>query len=239
MADNNDDDDDDNDGIYICHGCVGDTFLKDEIRREGHKRWCHFCGKTRMAWPLDELAERVQGVIEDHVRITPSDPRDEGFAYDKDMDWERRGEPIADVIAGVAELEPEVAEAIREHLSERTSWDAHEGGYEDPFGSDTYYKEGWPKPHSFRESWEFFREEIRTRARFFGRFAQQALDEIFGDLTNLKSWEGISAIRQILPTDDGLHRARIAYSESELREILSQPVRQLGPPPSRLARPVA
>jgi hypothetical protein len=229
---------DDNDDTYICHACIGDTFLKREVRRDGRKRECHFCGKTREAWPLDELAERIQGVIEEHFRVTPSDPRDEGFAYDKDMDWERRGDPAADVIAEIAGLEPESAEAVRERLSEKTYYDAFEGGYEDPFGSDTYYEEGRPDPHGFRESWEFFRQEIRSRSHFFGRYAQRALDEIFGDLASLKTWEGTPAIKEILPAGEArfLYRARVAYSEAELREILLDPVKRIGPPPSCLAR---
>jgi hypothetical protein len=227
---------DDSDETYICHGCIGDPFLKKEVRRDGRERECHFCGKTRVAWPLEELAERVQHVIGEHFRITPSDPRDEGFAYDKDMDWERRGDPVADIIAEIAGLESEPAEAIRERLSE--SFDAFAGGYEDPFGSDTHYEEGRPDTHGFRESWEFFRQEIRTRSRFFGRHAQRALEEIFGDLANLKTWQGTAAIKEMLPADEArfLYRARIAYSESELREILLDPVKRLGPPPSRLAR---
>jgi HEPN/RES N-terminal domain 1 len=215
---------------YICHRCVGDSFLKQEIRRDGRKQECHFCGKTRKAWPLDELAERVQSVIEEHFRITPSDPNEEGFVYDKDMDWQRRGDPVADVIADIAELDSEPAEAVRERLSEKTRYDAFEGGYEEPFDSDTYYEEGNPDTHGFHESWEFFRQEVRTRSRFFGRNAQRALDEIFGDLASLKTWEGRPAIKEILPTDEArfLYRARIAYSESELREILLDPVRRQG-----------
>jgi hypothetical protein len=27
---------------YICHRCVGDSFLKQEIRRDGRKQECHF-----------------------------------------------------------------------------------------------------------------------------------------------------------------------------------------------------
>jgi hypothetical protein len=231
-------DGDDSDDVYICHGCIGEAFLKQEVRCGGRKRECQFCGKTREAWPLDELAERVQGIIEEHFRITPSDPSDEGFAYDKDMDWERRGDPVADVIADIVGLEPEPAEAVRERLSENTGYDASEGGYEDPFGSDTYYEEGRPDTHGFRESWEFFQQEIRTRYRFFGREAQRALDEIFGDLASLKTWEGTPAIKEILSTAKArfLYRTRIAYSESDLREILLDPVKRLGPPPSRLAR---
>jgi hypothetical protein len=53
-------DEDDSDNVYICHGCIGDSFLKDDVRREGRTRQCHFCGKARKAWPLDELAERAQ-----------------------------------------------------------------------------------------------------------------------------------------------------------------------------------
>jgi hypothetical protein len=195
-------DEDDSGGLYVCHACIGDAFLKAEIRREGRKRVCHFCGKTRKAWPLEELAERVRGVIEEHFRITPSDPGEEGLAYDEEMDWQRRGEPVEYVIAEIAELEPEVAEAVRERISEKTSWDAHDGGGEDPFGSDAYYEEGRPDTGNFHESWGFFRQEIKTRTRFFGRSAQQALDEIFGDLASLKTWQGTPAIREILPTDE-------------------------------------
>src|SRR5437870_4520292 len=122
-------DGDNSDDTCICYRCIGDAILKQEVRRDGRKRECHFCGKTREAWPLDELAERVQGVIEEHFRITPSDPRDEGLVYDKDVDWERRGDPVADVIAELAGLEPEPAEAVRERLSEKTCYDAFKGGY--------------------------------------------------------------------------------------------------------------
>jgi hypothetical protein len=183
------------------------------------------------------LAERVQGVIEQHFQITPSDPSEEGLAYDEDMHWERRGEPVAYVIEEIAELEPEVAEAVRECLSEKTSWDEFES-YENPFGSETYYEEGQPDTGNFHESWEFFRQEIRTRTRFFGRSARQALNEIFGDLASLKTWQGTPAVKQIPPTDDArfFYRARVAYSEPELEEILTAPVKRLGHPPSRLAR---
>ncbi|HTA98916.1 MAG TPA: RES domain-containing protein [Bradyrhizobium sp.] len=229
---------DDSDNVYICYGCIGDSFLKDEVRQEGSNRQCHFCGKSREAWPLDELAERVRDVIEEHFEVTPSDPSDEGFVYDREMDWERRGEPVADVISGIAELDQNVAEAVRDRLSEQTSWDAHDGGYEDPFGSDTYYEEGRPDTAGFHESWDFFRSEIKTHTRFFGRSAQVALDEIFGDLANLKTWEGESAIKEVLPTDEArfFFRGRVAYSGAELRDMLLKPVQRLGPPPWRLAR---
>lgn len=231
-------DEDENHEVSICYACVGDAFLKEGIRSEGCKRTCQFCEKTQEAWPLEELAERIEGVVEQHFRITPSDPCSEGFAYDKEVGWERRGEPIVDLIAEIAQLDSEAADAVRECLSEKTSWDAYEGGYEDPYGDYTHYEEGRPDTYGFRESWEFFRREIKTRSRFFGQHAQRALDEIFGDLTSLKTWQGSPAIKEIPPTDEAgvLYRARIAYSESDLREFLMESVKQLGPPASHLAR---
>lgn len=230
--------DGDEDDVFVCYDCVGDPHLKGEIRRDGSRRPCQFCRKKRKAWPLRELAERVRGVIEEHFRLTPSDPGAEGFPYDKETQWERRGEPVEWVITEIAAVEPDVAEAIRRRISEATSWDAFAGAYEDPFGLEGYYEEGRPDTHDFRESWEFFRREIKTRSRFFGRPAQRALEEIFGDLDGLKTWEGTPAIKEISPADDGrfLYRGRIAYSESDLHEILTSPVEGLGPPPPRFAR---
>jgi hypothetical protein len=45
----------------------------------------------------------VQSVIEEHFRVTPSDPYEEGLPYDRDIEWHRRGNPIADVIADIAD----------------------------------------------------------------------------------------------------------------------------------------
>ena len=230
---------DDGDDVYICYGCIGDSFLKEEVRREGHKRQCHFCEKARKAWPLDKLAERVQGVIDEHFRITPSDPRDEYLFYDEDMDWERRGDPVAAVIAEIAELEPKPAEEVREHLSRKIYFEAFEGGYENPFGSDTYYEEGRSDTYGFCESWEFFRQEIKTRSRFFGSFRPACARRYFW-LRSTETREGTPAIKEILPADDMrfLYRARIAFESSELREMLSDPVR-MGCPPRAWPEPGA
>lgn len=233
------DDEEDSGDVYICHGCIGDSFLKADVRREGRRLKCNFCGKLRRAWPLDKLAERVREIVEEHFRLTPSNPYDEGYYYDSEMNWERRGEPVADVIANIADLHQNVAEAVRSRISEVTSWDAHDGAEEDPFGGEAHYEEGSPDTNEFQESWNWFRRQIQTRSRFFGRTVQQALDEIFGDLTSLKTWRGTPAIKEILPTDDNrfIFRGRIAYSESEIHEIAAlKPVERLGPPPWRLAR---
>ena len=65
------------------------------------------------------------------------------------------------------------------------------------------------------------------------------LDEIFEGLGTLKTIRGTPVIREITPTDADHHfyRARVSFSERELKEILVAPVKELGPPPSRSVRP--
>ena len=177
--------------------------LNGRFDSRGLKRKCGFCGKVRKSISLGELADRVHGVIETHFRLTPSDPYSEEYAYDKEVGWERRGEPVEYLIAEIAGVEQELAVAIRKTLSERTAWDAHEGGYEDPYGIEAHYEVGKPDTYDFRESWDFFRRQIKTSERYFGQFAKRALDEIFGDdLDRLKTWQGDRAVRTIFPESD-------------------------------------
>ena len=62
------------------------------------------------------------------------------------------------------------------------------------------------------------------------------LNNIFGDLTGLKVYDGSPIIRAIEPKgadeDRFIWRARIAQSTEDLKDILMAPDRELGPPPS-------
>ena len=111
---------DDCNDVYICHSCVDDTFLKDEIRSEGRNRKCSFLRQERKSLAAGRTCRT--GTQAGHAgadfRITPSDPRSEGFVYDEEMQWERRGDPVECVIAEIAGVEPGLAEAVRKRLSE-------------------------------------------------------------------------------------------------------------------------
>lgn len=91
---------------------------------------------------------------------------------------------------------------------------------------------------NFRDTWESFCQQLRSRSRFFSQYAEIDLRNIFGDLTSLITFQGISVIREISPSDEDrfVFRARLALSPTELENILKYPSRELGAPPSRLAR---
>jgi len=100
------------------------------------------------------------------------------------------------------------------------------------------YEENRIDDLEFQETWNAFRTEIRSRSRFFSQYAQEALDEIFSEIGTLSSFDGTPVFREISPTEDEryIFRARVCFSDKELKEILSAPVKQIGPPPSRSAR---
>lgn len=213
--------------MNICYQCIGDVYLKGEIKSEGKRRACSFCGKHRKSYRLEEFAERVQGVIEENYH-----PHQDEYGADS-------GESIADLIANLAGVDDSIAEAVRAELSSRTAYIAAKNGETDPFGSETCYIGRKADTYDYQESWRFFRNEISPRSRYFSEHARQSLLEIFGDISGMRVWPDDPVIVTIGPESEErfLYRGRIAFSESEIEHFLKEPVRELGPPPPRFARP--
>ena len=76
------------------------------------------------------------------------------------------------------------------------------------------HEEGQANDRPVRYTFQEFRTEIQSHARFFSKHAEELLNNIFGDLTGLKVYNGSSIIRAIGPADEDrfIWRARIAQS---------------------------
>lgn len=223
--------------MAVCYRCIDDKFLRDEVRKEGERDTCSFCGQARKCFSIDRLAERIQGVIEEQFHVTPSQPEGIELLLAKDGLWERSGEPVESVIAEVAGVNERIADAVRKNLSDQMDVESARMGEEDPYGTDALYEENDVDSLAFEQTWDGFVTEITKRSRFFSKRAQRALDEIFHHLDQLKTFDGKPALRTIRHTDTKryLYRARISPSEKTLKEILTKPVMRLGPPPFRKA----
>ena len=132
----------------ICYGCIGDPFLKEEVRSEGRRTTCAYCRKRRKSISLDDLADRIHGVLDGHFYLTPSEPEGIEYTMAKEFGWERRGDPVDLFISEIAGLEEAIVKDIQEHLSDRFGYDAFEGGCEDPYGDQAYYEEKGPDASS-------------------------------------------------------------------------------------------
>lgn len=221
----------------VCYKCVDDSFLRSELQAAGKSDTCHYCHEARECVTLQHLSERIHDVLKTHFRLTPSEPID---VYERVLAnegrWERSGDEVEDVIAEIAGLSQEIAAAVREYLSEQyDDYEAALQGEGEPYDDLACYAPQEPNDSSFRESWTAFRRDIQSRARFFNQYAKEALDHIFADISTLRDWQGTPAIRELAPTES-LYRVRTARDDQELQDILKDPARGIGPPPSRNAR---
>ena len=187
-----------NDTVRVCHDCIGDSFLANEVKEKGSRGLCGYCGKRRKSLTLEKLAERVHEVLQEHFRLT--------------LNETRSGYPVVDLIANIAGLDEEIADDVRALLSEPHEYEAMTDGAENPYDSDAHYEELSPDEWGFHDTWGAFRSEIRSRARFFSTSAETALRDIFGDLSTLKTFDDDQpVIRKITPEDEDRFLWRGAY----------------------------
>ena len=226
----------------VCHVCIGDRFLTGEVKEGGVTRPCKYCGETREAIALNTLAVRVDETLQEHFTLTPEDPVEPlDFLLMSQGMWEPEGDQVGFVIARMAGVSEEIVDDVIDVLS--GSWAYYrsvKSGGEQLYDPDSLYEEREPEEWMFRETWDAFRTEIGSYARFFSPYAEEMLNSIFGDLDGLTAYDGSPVIRVIGPEDDDagryVWRARKAESVEELKTILKSPEREIGPPPSEMAR---
>ena len=225
----------------VCHECIGDEVLAEEVKEEGVLAKCSYCTRTNQTLPLREVADRIHEVVQEHFILTPSEPSGLDYVLMREGIgglWLRDGEFVADVIAKIAGLSEEIAEDVRELLSLFHGHEAILESEENPYDSVAQYEEREASAQGFQFTWEVFRRDIQTHSRFFSSDAEQTLVDIFGDLEAHTTYRGNPVIREMGPNDNGrfVWRARTAQSDDDLIDILKSPARGIGPPPSQLAK---
>ena len=226
---------------HVCHECIGDQFLASEVKVKYTSTQCAYCGETRQAIALENLAERTHDVLQEHFELTPDYPN-EVFEHMEAREgrWERRGELAKYIIAEIAGLDEEVADDVTALLFDqhRGHWAVREGS-EDLYSDDAMYEERGPNDVGFHNTWAELRREIRSRSRFFSTKSEEMLFFIFGDISAHTATDDKPVVREIGPGDPdaSVWRARAALSAEELKAILKSPASELSSPPSRLAKP--
>ena len=224
---------------FICHGCVGEEFLIDEIREIGTRNPCRYCSRTQEAIELWDFAERIHQVIQAQFVLTPLVPEEWYEHLDRsEGNWTRRGMTAKDLVAELAEVSDRAASEVRALLSDIHGYPAVKGGGEDPYDYEACYEERGPNDDQFRDTWEEFRRDIIGKARFFSRVAEDRLGDIFGEFGDLRTSQGEPVVREFEPgsTEGSFWRARRIEKQEDLETILKDPAGGLGPPPSKYAK---
>lgn len=232
------------DEVAICRNCVGETYLREVIAREGAMQTCHYCeGDEDPCIGIADLADHIQGAFERHYTRTSDQPDmyESMMLSDKesDYDWYRHGEPVQDAIADAASIEENVAADVIEILEERhpDRWSA-EIGEECEFHSESHYDWKNPRDHEFAVEWQGIERSLKSEARFFNQGAEAFLEKLFAHLEGRVTAEGQHVVVTAGPGTDrpSFFRARVFHKDDELEEAMMRPDLHIGPPPSRFAR---
>ena len=211
----------------MCHACIGDKFLAERAEKEGTQEECTYCHANNTAFTLADLSNRIHRVLEEHFKPVPECDVPEQFRQGSD--------DVETVIEKVAGIEQGIAADVRENLFNRFAQavDVVEGE-KTPYSDGMLYVEPEVDTSGLRSAWWDFKEEIRSRARFFGATSAAILDRSFENLASLGTVSGKPVVREIDPgnRDSSFWRARTAHSEPELESILEALRSQLGSPPS-------
>lgn len=69
--------------LRICHQCVGDHILANEIKDSDAAK-CSYCGTMLPGWPLQALAERIEIAFQEHYIRTSPEPSEWQYALLRD-----------------------------------------------------------------------------------------------------------------------------------------------------------
>jgi hypothetical protein len=195
---------------------------------------------------IDELAGLVEAAIQGHYEQTPTEP--DGFQYflhndrESDYEWEREGDPTADVITDRVGCDEVITSDILEILSDKYEYhdpgDVHDG--ESEFSLESHYQPKEADSGDWAHSWSRLEHAIKHESRLFNNEAFEVLSSVFSGLDSSSSRSEGVAIVTAGPGPDGhfqtLYRAREFQSADALKRALEDPVKELGPPPGRVAK---
>ena len=220
----------------LCSDCIDETFLSAKVAKEGQDGVCFYCEREGRTFSIGKMADEIEAALEEHFYHTPEEPSEMECVMIKegDYDWEREGDPVADVIGWNAELAEESAEDIRLVLSERHCDGEREQMWEEgPFDQEAHYAGKRVDYGESQASWFHFEQSLKTQARYFNQAVEDILTPIFAGLGEQTTREGQSIIVEAGPETQltRIYRARVFQSDEKLKEALIRPDKEVGTPP--------
>jgi len=225
----------------LCSDCVGESYLREKIRLRGAVGVCFYCGgEDRLTFAIEHVADEIEVALQEHYYCTADEPS--GYEYmmikELDYDWERKGYPIADVIADCAEITSDAAEDIRSVLFDRhDDFERAAMGEENPFDQEAQYEEKDVDDAESQAGWAHFEKSLQTEGRFFNRSAEATIASVFEGLAEHKAAQDRPIIVGAGPATqvNAVYRARVFQADEMLEKALKSPVKEIGPPTSRAA----
>lgn len=223
----------------LCFRCVGEKFLRDEIKARGKRGKCSYCSRIAKHYRIGDWADRIEEVFNQHYSRSSDQPTSLQHALladkESDYEWERDGEPVVYAIMNAADIPEDAASDIQKILEEKFSdFDSAAVGEETEFSSESYYEEKGTNDADWQEEWTQFEHSLKTEARFFSRSAAGHLASVFDGIDTMRTRDDRSLIVDAGPGESlsAVYRARAFQSHDKLEVALTRPDKHLGSPPS-------
>lgn len=226
----------------ICHACVEEQFLSNQIKATGKIAACSYCDREGYCWAIEQLADRIEKAFAQHYVRTYPEPDDWQLSMMRDREfdyeWERDGIPVHEAVEDAAGIPKQAVDDVLEILSERNyDWESAQMGEESEFDSESCYEQKDSDDVTWQHEWRHFEKTLRTEARYFGRVAATHLAAVFGGIDKISTRDGRPLVVDAGPGTliEVLFRARVFQSMEPLKDALCRPDLHLGTPPARVA----
>jgi len=223
---------------WICASCVGESFLSARIENKGLNEKCTYCGQNNPCFTLEEISDVTETAIEQHFIRTPVDPDPMEYAMIKHGGhvWYRHGYEILTLLEDLLQTRSDVVSAVQQCLENRyTDFESATMGEETEFDTESHYEERRKVDTSHLDGmWAKFVSSLKTESRFINHSVRETLDGIFSGVEAMRAGrEKEVIVKAGIGTDiPVLYRARWCRNHDELENMLVNPDRELGPPPS-------
>ena len=146
---------------HLCYRCVGEAYLKEEMRVEGVRRKCSYCGRTAKGYRIKAMADRIESVFEEHFYRTSENPDSMQSMMladrESNYEWYRDGDPVVDAIASSGDMPDDAGSDIQIVLEDKyEDFEVQKMGEETEFADSSNYAERGISDERWQEEWVEF-----------------------------------------------------------------------------------
>lgn len=221
----------------VCCKCIEDAHLRKLVddEAEGKDVECAVCGEAgEPTVTVERLGQLLEPIMREHFVVGPSVKK---FGENDSEWWEQEGDPIAYWVQEVLGQYFDFEDAIVRAVIDADEYWPGDGG--EAYWDDTsMYVPKRVQTHQYFADWHYTLNELKHGRRFFSPSARALFDKLFDGVDDLKAWTGrrfIPVVRR-LSMGTKVYRARVCGSRSLLKDILEDPLKHVGPPPTANAR---
>jgi HEPN/RES N-terminal domain 1 len=154
----------------ICSSCIGEAYLKAEVRREGVTATCDYCNTEGPTISIGAFADLTHAVFDTYFERTVNEPEGVDAITHNDPEggysWEREGDPASDLIQEFAGVGDEPANDTCMVLEDRHN-SPDDWNEEQEYGEDACYANKAIFAERFLFKWLEFERSLRAEARLF------------------------------------------------------------------------